>query len=68
VVQGPDPVDGPVSMVGPMPVNTATSDRLVDTSFAAESLIEEPITSGSDSSLWECVPGNENCKPSDGND
>jgi len=55
-------------MVGPMPVNTATSDRLVDTSFAAESLIEEPITSGSDSSLWECVPGNENCKPSDGND
>ena len=31
----------------------AEADDLVDTSFAAEGLIEEPVTSGGDGSLWE---------------
>lgn len=62
-VQGPDPVEGPVSMGGTMPRVTSVKDEFVDTSFAAETLIEEPITGGADSSLWECEAGDANCKP-----
>ncbi len=38
------------------------SDSLVDTSFSADPLAEEPVTSGGDSSVW-----NESCNP-DGDD
>jgi hypothetical protein len=31
-----------------------STDDLVDTSFADEPLIEEPVTSGGDSILWDC--------------
>ncbi|HEV7660418.1 MAG TPA: hypothetical protein VGO55_11285 [Allosphingosinicella sp.] len=31
-------------------------DDLVDSSFAAEPLIEEPVTSGSEAGLWDCDP------------
>jgi hypothetical protein len=50
---GPDiieePVGGPFSITLP-----GASDDLVDTSFADEPLIEEPVTSGGDSILWDC--------------
>jgi hypothetical protein len=34
----------------------AGEDDLVDSSFAAEPLIEEPVTSGSEAGLWDCDP------------
>ena len=44
-----EPVDGSVNLSLP-----TTDDDLVDTSFSDEPLIEEPVTSGSDSILWDC--------------
>lgn len=44
-------------------VETSVNDEFVDTSFAAETLIEEPVTSGADSSLWACEAGDAGCKP-----
>ena len=46
----------------------ATTTDLVDTSFAREPLIEEPVTSGADSILWECdVDGDGDCDGDDRN-
>jgi hypothetical protein len=54
---GPDPITGPTG--GPdtirLPFGAEDGD-LVDTSFASDPLIEEPVTSGSEASLWECDP------------
>jgi hypothetical protein len=44
-----EPVDGSTAVAVP-----GARDDLVDTSFAQEPLIEEPVTSGSDSILWDC--------------
>lgn len=63
-MQGPDPIEGPVSTTETIPVQTSVSNDFVDTSFAAETLIEEPITSGADSSVWECEAGDAGCEPS----
>lgn len=46
-----------------LPGDTSLNDGFVDTSFAAETLIEEPITSGADSSVWQCEAGDPNCEP-----
>jgi hypothetical protein len=34
----------------------AGGDDLIDSSFAADPLIEEPVTSGSEAGLWDCDP------------
>jgi len=46
-----------------LPGETLVNDGFIDTSFAAETLIEEPITSGADSSQWACEAGDANCEP-----
>jgi len=54
-IPGRDPTTGPTG--GSDVVQLArgsAADDLVDTSFAAEPLIEEPVTSGGESILWEC--------------
>jgi len=54
-IPGRDPTTGPTgggSDVVQLARGTA-GDDLVDTSFAAEPLIEEPVTSGGESILWE---------------
>jgi hypothetical protein len=53
---GPDPFIGPTdgSMAIPLPRNDA--DDVIDSSFAADPLIEEPVTSGSEAGLWNCDP------------
>ena len=49
---GPDPTTGPTGGSDSIPLPPgADGDDLVDTSFAAEPLIEEPVTSGGESSL-----------------
>jgi hypothetical protein len=35
-------------------VQRTVNDDIIDTSFGNESLIEEPVTSGADASLWRC--------------
>ena len=44
-----EPVGGSFTLTLP-----GAADDLVDTSFADEPLIEEPVTSGGDSILWDC--------------
>jgi hypothetical protein len=57
---GPDPITGPTGGSDPILLPAgADEDDLVDTSFAADPLIEEPVTSGSESSLWDCDPDND---------
>jgi len=51
---GPDPITGPTGgsdsvLLAP----GAEDDDLIDTSFSTEGLIEEPVTSGGESSLWD---------------
>jgi len=53
-VPGPDPTTGPTGGSDSILLPPgAEEDDLVDTSFSAEGLIEEPVTSGGESSLWE---------------
>ena len=81
-----DVVLGPVESVSESPAAEASEDDsggpggfgsgfvgLVDTSsFTSEALIEEPVASGSDSSLWtdgpedQCDETRETCAPTDG--
>jgi hypothetical protein len=52
---GPDPITGPTGGAGVIALpGAADEDDLVDTSFSSDALIEEPVTSGGESSLWEC--------------
>jgi hypothetical protein len=52
---GPDPITGPVGGSDAIALpGAAQTDDLVDTSFSNDPLIEEPVTSGGESSLWEC--------------
>ena len=55
-VDGPDPFIGPTegSMAILLPQND--EDDLIDSSFASDPLIEEPVTSGSEPGLWNCDP------------
>jgi filamentous hemagglutinin family protein len=50
---GPDPTTGPTGGSDSiLPPRGAEDDDLIDTSFSAEGLIEEPVTSGGESNLW----------------
>ena len=51
---GPDIVEEPVDGSDTTTTLQLGREELVDTSFADEPLIEEPVTSGSDSILWDC--------------
>ncbi len=51
---GRDPTIGPTGGSVAIPLAGADDDELVDSSFASDPLIEEPVTSGGESSLWEC--------------
>jgi hypothetical protein len=50
---GPDIIEEPVQLGASLVLAGGEADDLVDTSFADDPLIEEPVTSGGDSSLWE---------------
>ena len=53
-IPGRDPTTGPTGGSDVVQLaRGATQDDLVDTSFAAEPLIEEPVTSGGESVLWD---------------
>jgi hypothetical protein len=56
---GRDPIVGPTGNIQLPP--GFESDDQVDTSFATEPLIEEPVTSGGESTLWSppCDPAND---------
>lgn len=64
--EGSDPVEGPVDTTVPARQPIAVNDDFIDTSFSTETLLEEPITSGSDPGLWECDPADGQCGPNDG--
>jgi hypothetical protein len=55
-VDGPDPFTGPTdgSVAIMLPQND--EDDIIDSSFAADPLVEEPVTSGSEPGLWNCDP------------
>ncbi|HYI49049.1 MAG TPA: hypothetical protein VEX35_11360 [Allosphingosinicella sp.] len=54
---GPDPITGPTGGSSAILLpGGAEEDDLVDSSFAADPLIEEPVTSGSEAGLWDCDP------------
>lgn len=55
-VDGKDPFTGPIdgSVAIMLPQNDG--DDVIDSSFAADPLIEEPVTSGSEPGLWNCDP------------
>lgn len=58
-IPGPDPTTGPTggSVAILLPAG-AGGDDLVDTSFASDPLIEEPVTSGSEGNGWDCPDEN----------
>ncbi len=58
---GPEPITGPTggSEAIPLPQQGGEGDDLVDTSFSTEVLIEEPVTSGGESGLWDCDDDND---------
>ena len=66
---GGDIIEEPVGdpdVVIPLP---GEDDELVDTSFADDPLIEEPVTSGADSILWDCDrDDDDDCDGDDGNE
>ncbi|HYN46474.1 MAG TPA: hypothetical protein VES64_07260, partial [Allosphingosinicella sp.] len=58
--QGPDPVTGPTGGSAAIQLpGAAEEEDLVDTSFSNDPLIEEPVTSGGESSLWDCDDDND---------
>ena len=66
--EGSDIIEEPLEGEFTLLVPPATNTDLVDTSFAREPLIEEPVTSGADSILWECdVDGDGDCDGDDRN-
>ena len=66
---GGDIIEEPVGdpdVVIPLP---GEDDELVDTSFADDPLIEEPVTSGGDSILWDCDRDDDgDCDADDGDE
>lgn len=68
---GSEVIEGPVEDTEEsVPAPNPDRQEFVDVSFATESLLEEPVTSGGDSGVWDgedgdCPPG-EVCEPSGG--
>ncbi|MBX3560562.1 MAG: hypothetical protein KF780_02010 [Sphingomonas sp.] len=65
---GPEIIEGPIDEVEEsVPPPNPDRQQFVDVSFASESLLEEPVTSGGDSGVWDsedevCTP-EEPCEP-----
>ena len=55
-VDGKEPFTGPTDGSVAILLPQGETDDVIDSSFAAESLIEEPVTSGSEPGLWNCDP------------
>ncbi len=53
---GPDPVTGPTGGSAAILLPQNDEDDVIDSSFAADPLIEEPVTSGSEPGGWNCDP------------
>lgn len=53
---GPDPVTGPTGGSSAIQLPQNDSDDVIDSSFAADPLIEEPVTSGNEPGQWNCDP------------
>ncbi len=67
VPAGPEVIEGPIDEVEETsPPPNPDRQQFVDVSFASESLLEEPVTSGGDSGVWDeegrdCEPGDQVC-------
>lgn len=63
IIEGPEVIEGPIEEVeDSVPPPNPDRQEFVDVSFASESLLEEPVTSGGDSGVWDgddeqCVAG-----------
>jgi len=55
-VDGPDPITGPTDGSVAIMLGRNDEDDVIDSSFASDPLIEEPVTSGSETGLWDCDP------------
>jgi hypothetical protein len=53
---GPDPFIGPTGGSMAILLPAGDEDDVIDSSFAADPLIEEPVTSGSEPGGWNCDP------------
>ena len=54
--EGPDPFTEPTGGSDAILPPPPDQDDVIDSSFSAETLIEEPVTSGSETGLWNCDP------------
>ena len=71
VPSGSEVIEGPIDEAEEStPPPNPDRQEFVDVSFATESLLEEPVTSGGDSGLWdgedEDCPPDQVCEPSNG--
>ena len=55
-IDGKDPFTGPTDGSMAILLSQNDGDDVIDSSFAADPLIEEPVTSGSEPGLWNCDP------------
>ena len=55
-VDGKEPFTGPTDGSAAIVLPQNDEDDVIDSSFAADPLIEEPVTSGSEPGLWTCDP------------
>lgn len=53
---GKDPITGPTGGSVAILLQEGDPDDVIDSSFASDPLIEQPVTSGSETSLWDCDP------------
>jgi hypothetical protein len=53
---GPDPTTGPTGGSRAIQLPQNDGDDVIDSSFAADPLIEEPVTSGNEPGQWNCDP------------
>jgi hypothetical protein len=55
-IDGKEPFTGPTDGSAALMLPQNDEDDVIDSSFAADPLIEEPVTSGSEPGLWNCDP------------
>lgn len=55
-IDGEQPFTGPTDGSSAIQLPQGEQDDVIDSSFAADPLIEEPVTSGSEAGLWNCDP------------
>ena len=66
IPEGPDIIEEPIGGLFNLAFPDNGGDDLVDTTFSADPLIEQPVTSGGDSILWDCdMDGDGDCDEDD---